>query len=73
MAKVECYQINKKKLKREYKELRQIQHNIWKQELTLGGCAHCMAGARIYQCIELVNRARLHILMDEDKARRRGH
>ena len=72
MAEVECYQINKKKLKREYKELWQIQHNIWKQELTLGGCAHRMAGARIYQCIELVNRARLHILMDEYKARRRG-
>ena len=72
MAEVECYQINKKKLKCEYKELRQIQHDIWKQELTLGGCAHHMAGACIYQCIELVNRARLHILMDEYKARRRG-
>ena len=42
MAKVECYQINKK-LKREYEELQQIQHNIWKQELTLGGCACRMA------------------------------
>ena len=72
MAEVECYQINKKKLKREYEELRQIQHDIWKQELTLGGCARCMAGARIYQCIELVNQARMHILMDEYKARRHG-
>ena len=72
MAEVECYQINKKKLKCEYKELRQIQHDIWKQELTLGGCAHRMARAHIYQCIELVNRARLHILMDEYKARCRG-
>ena len=68
MAEVECYRINKKKLKREYEELRQIQHDIWKQELTLGGCARCMARARIYQCIEVVNRARLCILMDEYKA-----
>ena len=72
MAEVECYRINKKKLKREYKELRQIQHDIWKWELTLGGCAQCMAGARIYQRIEVVNWARLHILMDEYKARRCG-
>ena len=42
---VECYRINKKKLKCEYEELQQIQHDIWKQELTLGGCAHRMAGA----------------------------
>ena len=72
LAKVECYQINKKKLKREYEELRQIQHDIWKRELTIGGCARRMAGARIYQRIEVVNRARLRILMDEYKARRRG-
>ena len=39
LAKVECYRINKKKLKREYEELRQVQHDIWKWELTLGGCA----------------------------------
>ena len=39
LAKVECYWINKKKLKREYEELQQVQHDIWKQELTLGGCA----------------------------------
>ena len=72
MAKVKCYRINRKKLKREYEELRQVQHDIWKRELTLGGCAQRMAGARIYQCIEVVNRARLHILMDEYKARRHG-
>ena len=72
MAEVECYRINKKKLKREYEELWQIQHDIWKQELTLGGCARCMAGARIYQRIEMVNRARMRILMDEYKARRHG-
>ena len=72
LAKVECYWINKKKLKREYEELRQIQHDIWKRELTIGGCARCMVGARIYQRIEVVNRARLRILMDEYKARRCG-
>ena len=68
MAKVECYRINKKKLKQEYEELRQVQHDIWKRELMLGGCARRLAGARIYQCIEVVNRARLRILMDEYKA-----
>ena len=72
LAEVECYRINKKKLKCEYEELRQIQHDIWKRELTMGGCARRMAGARIYQCIEVVNRARLRILMDEYKSRRRG-
>ena len=55
LAEVECYHTNKKKLKREYKELRQVQHDIWKHELTLGGCARCMAGARILQCIEVIN------------------
>ena len=45
MAEVECYRINKKKLKCEYKELQQVQHDIWKQELTLGGCARRMVGA----------------------------
>ena len=72
MAEVECYQINKKKLKHEYKELQQIQHDIWKWELTLGGCTRRMAGARIYQCIKHVNWARLHILMDEYKTRHHG-
>ena len=72
MAEVECYWINKKKLKCEYEELRQIQHDIWKRELTIGGCARRMARVRIYQRIEVVNRARLRILMDEYKARRRG-
>ena len=62
-----------KKLKREYEELRQIQHDIWKRELTLGGCARRMAGARIYQRIKVVNQARLRILMDEFKARHCGH
>ena len=72
LAEVKCYRINKKKLKQEYEELRQVQHNIWKRELMLGGCAHRLAGARIYQRIEAVNWAHLHILMDEYKARRHG-
>ena len=72
MAEVECYRINKKKLKREYEELQQVQHDIWKRELTLGGCVRRLAGARIYQRIEVVNRARLRILMDEYKTRRCG-
>ena len=72
MAKVKCYRINKKKLKWEYEELQQVQHDIWKRELTLGGCARRLAGARVYQRIEVVNRARLCILMDEYKARRHG-
>ena len=72
MAEVECYHINKKKLQREYKEICQIQHDIWKRELTLGGCARHMAGARIYQRIEVVNRSRMYILMDEYKAHRHG-
>ena len=39
MVEVECYRVNKKILKHEYEEMHQIQHNIWKWELTLGGCA----------------------------------
>ena len=55
MAEVECYQVNKKKLKQEYEELQQVQHNIWKHELTLGECARRMAGAWILQHIKMVN------------------
>ena len=69
MVEVECYRVNKKKLKREYEELHQIQHDIWKRELTLGGCTRRMAGARIYQHVELVNRSKLWVLIDEYKAR----
>ena len=72
LAEVECYHTNKKKLKREYKELRQVQHDIWKRELTLGGCTQCMAGARILQCIEVINQSKMRILMDEYKACRCG-
>ena len=71
MVEVECYRVNKKKLKHEYEELRQIQHDIWKWELTLGGCARRMAGAQIYQRIELVNCSKLQVLIDEYKARHR--
>ena len=71
-AEVECYQINRKKLKRDYEELWQVQHDIWKRELTIGGCARRLARARVYQRIEVVNRAKLRILMDEYKARRHG-
>ena len=73
MAKVECYRINKKKLKQEYEDLQQVQHDIWKWELTLGGCARRMAGACIYQCIKLVNQSKMWVLMDEYKARCHGH
>ena len=72
LAEVKCYWINKKKLKREYEELQQVQHNIWKCELTLGGCAWRMAGARILQHIEVVNQSKLWILMNEYKAHCRG-
>ena len=72
MAKVKCYQINKKKLKREYEELWQVQHDIWKRELTLGGCTRRMAGAQILQHIEVVNRSKMWILMDEYKAHHCG-
>ena len=72
MAKVECYQTNKKKLKWEYEELWQVQHDIWKRNLTLGGCAWHMARARILQCIEVVNRSKMQILMEEYKALRHG-
>ena len=72
MAEVECYHTNKKKLKREYEELRQVQHNIWKRELTLGGCARRMAEARILQRVKNSNRSKMRQLMDDYKARRRG-
>ena len=39
LAEVECYRVNKKKLKQEYEELWQVQHDIWKCKLMLGGCA----------------------------------
>ena len=72
LAEVKCYWINKKKLKQEYKELWQVQHDIWKCKLTLGGCAQRMAGAWILQHIEVVNRSRMWILMDEYKAHHHG-
>ena len=72
MAEVECYWVNKKKLKREYEELRQVQHNIWKRKPTLGECTWRMAGAWILQRIEVSNQSKMRILMDEYKAPQRG-
>ena len=54
LAEVKCYWVNKK-LKWEYEELWQVQHNIWKHELTLGGCTWRMARAQILQRIKVVN------------------
>ena len=73
LAKVKCYRVNKKKLRREYEELWQVQHDIWKRKLTLGGCARRMVGAWILQRIEVINRSKMQILMDEYKACRCGH
>ena len=70
LAEMECYRRNKVALERNLKEEAQIQNDIWKRRLTLAGCAHRMAGARILQRIEMVNRSRLRILMQEYKHRR---
>ena len=71
LAEMECYRHNKVALERNLREEAQIQNDIWKWRLTLGGCAHHMAGARILQRIEVVNRSKLHLLMQEYKHRRR--
>ena len=67
LAEVECYQRNKVALERDLREEAQIQNDIWKRRLTLAGCARRMAGARILQRIETVNRSRLRLLMQEYK------
>ena len=67
LAKVECYRRNKVALERDLREEAQIQNDIWKRRLTLAGCARHMAGAWILQRIEVVNRSRLHLLMQEYK------
>ena len=72
MAEGECYQTNKKKLKWEYGELWQVQHDIWKHKLTLGGCAQHMARAWSLQHIKVVNQSKMQILMEEYKACHRG-
>ena len=66
-AKVGCYQENKTKLKRDYKELQQVQHDIWKCKLTLGGCARHMAGAWILQHVKVINQSKMQLLMEEYK------
>ena len=45
LAEMECYQCNKAALERNLREEAQIQNDIWKRRLTLGGCARHMAGA----------------------------
>ena len=45
LAEMECYQRNKAALERDLREEAQIQNDIWKRRLTLGGCARHMAGA----------------------------
>ena len=69
LAEMECYQCNKVALEHDLREEAQIQNDIWKWRLTLGGCAHHMAGARILQRIEVVNRSKFHLLMQEYKHR----
>ena len=67
LAEMECYRRNKAALERNLREEAQIQNDIWKRRLTLGRCAHHMAGARILQRIEVVNRSKLCLLMQEYK------
>ena len=67
VAKLECFHQNKVALQWDREEECQIQNNIWKQELTLAGCAHCMAGAQILQRIKVINQSKLCLLMQEYK------
>ena len=71
IAKMECYCQNKVALERDLREECQIQNDIWKWQLTLAGCAHHMAGARVLQRIKVVNRSKLCLLMQEYKHHRR--
>ena len=70
LAEIECYRRNKVALERDLKEEAQIQNDIFKRQLTLAGCARRMAGARVLQRIEMMNRCKLRILMQEYKHRR---
>ena len=72
MAEVGCFCATKKGLAWDYEELRQVQHSIWKCEMTLAGCACHMAGARILQRIEVINQSKLRMLMEEYKHRHCG-
>ena len=67
MAEIECYRRNKVALECDLREEAQIQNDIWKQQLTLAGCAHRMAGAWVLQRIKVVNRSKLCLLMQEYK------
>ena len=57
-------------MERDLKEVDQIQNDIFKRQLTLAGCARRMAGARVLQRIEVLNRSKLRLLMQEYKHRR---
>jgi hypothetical protein len=70
LAEIECYRRNKVALERDLKEEAQIQNDIFKRQLTLAGCARRMAGARVLQRIEMLNRCKLRLLMQEYKHRR---
>ena len=70
LAEIECYRRNKVAMERNLKEEAQIQNNIFKRQLTLAGCARRMVGAQVLQRIEMMNRCKLRILMDEYKHRR---
>ena len=70
LAEIECYRRNKVAMERDQKEVDQIQNDIFKRQLTLAGCARRMAGARVLQRIEVLNRSKLRILMQEYKHRR---
>ena len=70
LAEIECYRRNKVALERDLEEEHQIQNDIWKRRMTLAGCARRMSGARVLQRIEMVNRCRLRLLMQEYKLRR---
>ena len=70
LAEIECYRRNKVALERDLKEEAQIQNDIFKRQLTLAGCARRMAGARVLQRVEMLNRCKLRLLMQEYKHRR---
>jgi DNA-binding transcriptional MerR regulator len=70
VAEIECYRRNKVALERDLREIKEIQDDAWKRQMTLAGCARRMAGARVLQRIESLNRSRLRLLMQEYKRRR---
>ena len=67
-AEVDCYCYNKEGLKCDQREYDKLGDAIWKWQLTLAGCVHCLAGTRVLQRIEMVNRACLELLMQGYKS-----